>query len=272
MKQNKVFNRIKVCHAGLDQAPICLIHKRGTAMNKDVKVIDANMPEHEVRPDAAAFLASSIHDMKNSISILINGLERVLAQISPESFSAYQDMVHMTYEAKRINSNLIQLLTVYKVGENLYPFDPLPQSINEFALNIFSQQEPLLKSQGVTMELDYDEALYWQFDEDLVSGVISHALNNAIHHTRGKVKLVIRKADEMLELRVEDNGPGFPVHIMQNGVAAMRGINFQGGSTGLGLYFSAMVAKMHSRKGKTGEILLENGGAYGGGCFVLRLP
>ena len=36
--------------------------------------------------------------------------------------------------------------------------------------------------------------------------------------------------------------------------------------------FSAMVAKMHHRLGKTGEILLENGGAYNGGCFVLRLP
>lgn len=241
-------------------------------MNNDMETVDANMPERSFQPDTAAFLASSVHDMKNSIGILINGLEQVLTQISPESFPAHQDMVHMTYEAKRINSNLIQLLTVYKVGENMYPFDPAPQSIDEFALNIFYQQEPALKFQGITLELDYDKELYWQFDGDLVSGIIGNALNNAIHYAKGKVKLVIRKSGEMLELRVDDNGFGFPAHMIQEGVAAMHGTNFQGGSTGLGLYFSAMVAKMHTRGDKTGEISLENGGSYGGACFVLRLP
>ena len=241
-------------------------------MNECLKTGDVSTPEPEPRPDTATFLASSVHDMKNSISVLIDGLERVLDQVSPESFPAYQDMVHMTYEAKRINSNLIQLLTIYKIGKNIYPFDPLPQSINEFALNIYSQQEPLLQSKGDILELDYDKSLYWQFDEDLVGGVISHALNNAIHYAKGKVKLVIREAGGMLELRIEDNGSGFPAQMIQEGVVAMHGTNFQGGSTGLGLYFSAMVAKMHSRKDKTGEIILENGGSYGGGCFVLRLP
>lgn len=231
-----------------------------------------DMPECESQPDVSMFLASSVHDMKNSISILIGGLERVLEQVSPESFSAYQDVAHMVYESKRINSNLIQLLTVYKVGKNIYPFDPLPQSMNEFALNIFSQQEPLLQPRGITLEMDYDEALYWQFDEALVGGVISHALNNAIHYTKDKVRLVIRKFNGMLELRVEDNGSGFPSRMVQEGIDAMHGTDFRGGSTGLGLYFSAMVAKMHRRRDKTGEIRLENGGAYNGGCFVLHLP
>ena len=84
------------------------------------------MLERESQPDMSMFLASSVHDMKNSVSILIGGLEQVLAQVSPESFPAYQDVAHMLYETKRINSNLIQLLTTYKVGQNIYPFDPLP--------------------------------------------------------------------------------------------------------------------------------------------------
>lgn len=230
------------------------------------------MPECESQPDVSLFLASSVHDMKNSISVLIGGLERVLEQASPESFPAYRDVSHMVYESKRINSNLIQLLTLYKIGRNIYPFDPLPQSISDFASIIYSQQEILLQSNGITLEMDYDESLYWQFDEALVGGVISHALNNAIHYTRDRVRLVIQKSNEMLELRVEDNGLGFPANMLQEGMAAMHCTNFQDGSTGLGLYFSAMVAKMHSRKNRTGEIFLENGGAYGGGCFVLRLP
>ncbi len=241
-------------------------------MNKNLQPGNASGSEGETRPDTAMFLASSVHDMKNSISILIGGLEQVLEQVSPESFPAYQDVAHMVYESKRINSNLIQLLTLYKVGQHIYPFDPLPQSISEFATIIYSQQETLLKSKGITFEMDYDEALYWQFDEALVGSVISHALNNAIHYTKDKIKLAIRESGEMLELRVEDNGSGFPARMVQEGIDAMHGTDFQGGSTGLGLYFSAMVAKMHKRMGKTGSIGLENGGAYGGGCFVLHLP
>lgn len=230
-----------------------------------------SMKEHEPQPGMSMFLASSVHDMKNSISILIGGLEHVLDQVKPETFPAYQEVAHMMYETKRINDNLIQLLTMYKVGEDLYPFDPLPQSIHEFALTIRSQQEPLLRSRNIVLELDYDESLYWQFDEDLVGGVINHALNNAFHYTRDRIKLAIRELDGMLELRVEDNGSGFPPKILQEGADAMQGIDFQGGSTGLGLYFSARVAAMHHRLGKTGNIRIENIEA-GGGCFVLQLP
>ena len=50
---------------------------------------------------------------------------------------------------------------------------------------------------------------------------------------------------------------------------AARGVNFLTNSTGLGLYFSSEVAKMHKHRGRSGALRLENGGAYGGGCFVL---
>lgn len=230
-----------------------------------------SMNEHEPQPGMSMFLASSIHDMKNSISILIGGLEHVLEQATPETLPAYQEVVHMMYETKRINNNLIQLLTLYKVGEDLYPFDPLPQSLHEFALTVRSQQEHMLQSRNITLEMDYDESMYWQFDEDLVGGVINHALNNAFHYTKDHVRLAIREVNGMLELRIEDNGNGFPPKLLQEGADAMRGIDFQGGSTGLGLHFSAKVASMHHRRGKTGEIRLENNATIGG-CFILLLP
>ena len=82
--------------------------------------------EHGPQPDMSMFLASSVHDMKNSISILIGGLEQVLEQVSPESFPAYQNVAHMVYESKRINSNLMQLLTLYKIGQHMYPLTRSP--------------------------------------------------------------------------------------------------------------------------------------------------
>jgi hypothetical protein len=55
-------------------------------------------------------------------------------------------------------------------------------------------------------------------------------------------------------------------------VSAAAGVNFMTNSTGLGLYFSSEVARMHKHRGRHGALRLENGGAFGGGCFVLTLP
>lgn len=230
------------------------------------------MNEQETQPDISIFLASAIHDMKNSISMMIGFLEKTLADVDPASFPAYRGMAHMLYETKRINSNLIQLLTLYKVGSHLYPFDPLPHALEDFVEEIVSQNRPLLDAKGIAIEVDCDAGVTRDFDEDLVGGVINHALNNAFHYTRDRVRLIVRESDGFVEFRVEDNGEGYPPAMLAEGGEAMRGVDFRGGSTGLGLYFSAAVAKLHKTRSRSGTILLENGGAWGGGCFVMRLP
>ena len=181
-------------------------------------------------------------------------------------------MAHMIYETRRINNNLIQLLTLYKTGHSLYPFDPQAPSVADELRLIGEQNRALAVSRSIAIELVADEDLYWEFDEDLIGGVIGNALNNAIHYTQDCIRLIASETDGMLEIRVEDNGKGYPQMMLDAGVEAMRGVDFLGGSTGLGLHFSAVAAKMHRNRGRSGEIKLENGGSLSGGCFILRLP
>lgn len=233
-----------------------------------------NTPPTAAQPpvDMAAFLASSAHDMKNSISLLIRGLEGILDSADARALAAYDDLAQMTYEAKRVNSNLIQLLTLYKIGQEIYPFDPRPVALADFVGLIAAQSDALMKSQGVTLDFASEPDLYWDFDEDLIAGVIGNAFNNAIHYTRDRVRLSAARVGDGLELRIEDNGSGYPQHMLDECAERMRGVDFAAGSTGLGLYFSAIVARLHQHRGQRGEIRLENGGALGGGCFILRLP
>lgn len=230
------------------------------------------MDNIEQAPDITAFLASSIHDMKNSISVLINFMEDQLADIELQDSPALRKMPPMLYEVKRVNSNLIQLLTIYKVGSTVYPFDLTENSLGEFMEEVLSQSKHLLDYQNIQMEYEFDPDLYWYFDRELVSGVISHALNNSAHYTKDKLRLSAKQTDAGLEFHIEDNGQGYPPSVLETGHAIEQGVNFSTGSTGLGLYFSSMVAKMHKNQGKIGSITLKNGGAYGGGCFILRLP
>lgn len=222
--------------------------------------------------DMTTFLASSVHDMKNSVSLLISGLEKTLASTSPEVLPTYGELSQMTYEAKRINHNLVQLLTLYKLDQQIYPFDPQYLAVDEFLAGVAEQTASLLRSQGMELELDAPSELYWPFDEDLVTGVIGNAVSNALRYTHRRVRLGAREADGFLEIRIEDDGPGYPPAMIDQTQAAQRGAGFQTGSTGLGLHFSTKVAQLHRNRSRCGDIRLENGGAYGGGCFVLRLP
>lgn len=223
----------------------------------------------ETSPDISAFLASAIHDMKNSIGILINLLETNIAELGPD---AQEKTAPMLYEVKRVNDNLIQMLAIYKIGNQFYPFDLAENSIDDFVMEIAEQSKAMLDYFGIALDVDFEEGLTWYFDYELIFGAISHALNNATHYTKDKLRLSVKEEDGELVMRVEDNGSGYPASVIEAGHAINRGVNFTSGSTGLGLYFSSMVAKLHKNRGKTGSISLENGGKFGGSCFILRLP
>ncbi|SFN57334.1 Histidine kinase-, DNA gyrase B-, and HSP90-like ATPase [Formivibrio citricus] len=230
------------------------------------------MEEKDSLPDMSFFLASSVHDMKNSLSLLSNRMEHFLGELTPDSFPGYEDLSQMLYETKRVNHNLIQLLALYKVGNHLYPFDPQPFLLNDFVHEMEAQCRPLLASRLIELETSCPDDLIWYFDEELVNGVIGQAINNASQYTRDRIRLSAAQVGDMLEIRVEDNGAGYPASMLQAIESEQRGISFGSGSTGLGLYFGRTVAAMHRNKGLHGRLRLENGGCYGGGCCILQLP
>lgn len=222
-------------------------------------------------PVLSLFLASSVHDMKNSVNMLSGSLESLLGELDPQAFASYPQLAHMLFEVRRVNGNLTQLLTLYKLGEQRYPFDPQDYSITQFVNELAGQNRPLLESRHIKFYLDFPGDEIWHFDEDLVGGIINHAINNAIRYTEDKIRLAFAVRDEWLEIHVEDNGAGYPESMLADQDAALA-TNFHTGSTGLGLYFSKAVARLHKHRGREGSVRLENGGALGGGCFILQIP
>lgn len=228
----------------------------------------------------ALFLASTAHDMKNSISVLSGTLERLLDGASPQTDTAdpqFAQMAQMLYQTRRLNDNLMQLLALYKqVGQPEYPFDVQPIPAVELAEQVAALGRVLLQSRGIAFAVDVDPDLIWHLDEDLIAGVVSHAVNNAVNYTRDRIRLALRQQDALLEIRVEDNGAGYPQALLDAGAAAMSGVasgvDFRTNSAGLGLYFAREVARMHRHRGRHGAVRLENGGSLGGGCFILTLP
>lgn len=219
-------------------------------------------------------IASSIHDMKNSLNMQINYLEGVAVECRQRGDTAtFENLERVIYQSNRMNSNLIQLLSLYKLGKSIYPIDIAEHSVAEVIEESLLQNKSIMDFKGLAVTVDCDPHCYWYFDRDLVIGVLINALNNAYNYTNDKIRIAAHTVDGCLELRVEDDGRGYPASMLLGaGVPINANSNFLNGSTGLGFYFSYHVARLHHDGGRTGTLGIENGGAYGGGCFVLRLP
>jgi two-component system sensor histidine kinase SenX3 len=220
------------------------------------------------------FIASSIHDMKNSLNVQVSGLEKIALQIRQQGDSStFQSLGLMIYQANRMNANLVQLLSLYKLEKSIYPIDIDQNSVSDLIDEVVLQNKSILEFKGITIDVNCQANCYWYLDRDLITGILINAVNNAYNYTRDKILISAKIDGGILELRVDDNGAGYPAYMLQDdNVSANKGVSFSSGSTGLGFYFSSQVAGLHKNGAKQGSLAIENGGAYGGGCFVVRLP
>ena len=219
-------------------------------------------------------IASSIHDMKNSLNLQVSALERIALQARDKGDTAvFEDLGHVIYQANRMNLNLVELLSLYKLGKSIYPVNINDHAVADVIEEAVLQNKPMMDFKGIAISVDCQLDCTWYLDRELIKGVLVNALNNAYHYTSDKIHIVARVKDRQLELRVEDDGRGYPDKMLfSDDVACAKGVNFETGSTGLGFYFCSQVAQLHKSGSRRGSLTIENGGALGGGCFVVRLP
>lgn len=234
-------------------------------------------PQHPL--DMSTFVTAAAHDMKNSISVIAALLEDALREMDDTSATttsaiAVRSVTHQAlYETQRVNCHLIQIMAIYKINQGLYPFDPEEIELCSFMEEAAARVRPLASIKGLNVEVligaHTGECF---FDRELIFSVIVQSLFNAIKYTRTRIRLAATQCNGQFEIRIEDDGAGFPAFMLEHGFAERSSIDTRTGSTGLGLYFARQVAQLHSYGGNEGSTRLTNGGALGGGCFVLTLP
>lgn len=223
--------------------------------------------------DFASILASAVHDMKNSLSMLLNSLEEVAEFCQPTTPDGAGKVAQLQYEGKRLNGQLVQLLTLYKIGKSQYLLNLDEHDLADFLQEATLHHRELFKLREVELTVDAPPGLTWFFDRNLIHGVLNNVLNNAYKYTLNRVAVSARVEQGMLAVRVCDNGEGYPEGMLQSDSDHQQtGISVTSGSTGLGLYFSQQVATLHRHKSKQGQISLDNGGIDGGGRFTIFLP
>jgi len=222
--------------------------------------------------DFSTVLASSVHDMKNSLSMLLNTIEDIAQECDPDACAAAEKLTLLQYEGQRVNNHLIQMLSIYKIENAQYTANMGEHCVADFLEEAALLHEPLLTPKGITIETMCDPDLMGFFDREIVAGVINNVVNNAYRYSKDRIRLSSNVVDEYIVISIEDNGEGYPKSMLGKNTSIFTNDTGQLGSTGLGLYFSSLVANIHKNKEKSGFIRCTNEGIDGGGRFDFYFP
>ena len=221
--------------------------------------------------DLSMLLASSVHDIKNSLGMLLNALDEMAGIDSCEDPEQKKHYSVLRSEASRINNALISLLGLYHIGNDHLAVNMEEVYLLDFLEEQVANQALLLDTNDIKAGIHCTDDLVGFFDENLIAGVINNIIVNAAKYTKNSITLNALQDDDYLMIEIADNGDGYPEDILDNFNRQERRIDFASGSTHLGLYFASEIATLHQCKGKKGRIELSNR-PEGGGCFRLFLP
>lgn len=225
----------------------------------------------EPQIDFSMILASSVHDMKNSLAMLLGTLDQFSAGCSGTcAASGKLEQIH--YQGQRLSGDLVQLLTLYKMQHQQYTPKIDEYDVGDFLQESVAMHESVLRSRGITIEAQCPPDLRGYFDRDMIASIINNVINNACKYTKSLVRVTGIERDGYTLITVDDDGAGYPAHMLEQSGAETRPINVRTGSTSLGLYFAGLIARAHTNKGRHGSIRCSNDGIDGGGRFSLFLP
>ncbi|MFJ2284199.1 sensor histidine kinase [Pseudomonas sp. NPDC087803] len=230
------------------------------------------MNQDEQALDFSTVIASTVHDMKNSLAMLTQAHSQWLARLPQEQRSGAEQGV-IDFEFAHLNGMLVQLLGLYKLGVNQLPLQPAYHELDDFIEAQLASHQEVFASRGIiaTYEVDPLSPLGF-FDRELVASVLGNCINNAIRYARESLLITVSDEAGQLVLSINDDGDGYPAEMLERQADYVQGINHSSGSTGLGLYFANRIAALHQRNGVVGHTEIRNGGPLGGGVFSLYLP
>jgi K+-sensing histidine kinase KdpD len=230
------------------------------------------MSREDTSIDFSTILGSAVHDMKNSLCLLMQSIESLGQSLVETDPVSREHLASAHYEAARLNTGLVQLLSLYRAGSDNLPLNIDEYHIDDVIEDLLATNESYLNHKNMILEVSQSADLVWYLDADLIGILLNDVLINAMRYSKKNIHLSVYMEHKQLVFKVEDDGPGYPKSMLDAQSIQMQQCDIGEGRTGLGLYFARLIAKAHTKGETEGKIYLENGGSLGGSVFILTLP
>lgn len=226
--------------------------------------------EKKVFESKITFFVNLVHEIRTPLSLITLPLERIRQRQHDHDESRYLSVISKNVGYLLSITN--QLLDFQKVENGKFEIHRANSSMSAIMRNTYGQFSALCDAEGRKLEMQLpDDDITIAVDEAAVGKILMNLMGNAVKYTRTRITMrLLRGADGMVEIQVEDDGPGIPdadkkrifdtfYQVSNDNVAKMMG-------TGLGLTFSKTIAVAHG-----GDLCVADAPG-GGSCFRLLLP
>ncbi|WP_438971589.1 ATP-binding protein [Methylophaga sp.] len=141
-----------------------------------------------------------------------------------------------------------------------------PVSLGEIIYKIISSLDKVYLSKTIQTQCEIERDAYIHADEGDMYELLGNILENAYKYCHSQVHVIVHTVNDMIVIRVEDDGSGIPMRA--EGFVIKRGhrIDTQAEGQGLGLAIVSDIIMAYE-----GNINLERG-HLGGARFVIELP
>jgi signal transduction histidine kinase len=202
------------------------------------------------------FVSIASHELRTPMTAIKNSLWLALFS-SNESFStSTKKYLKTAYNSTERLLRLVQdILTVSKIEANNFTLKPKKVDIKKLISNVMMENEALQKKKKISLQLSEISAYTLFIDAEKIHLVLQNILGNAIKFTpsKGVIRLTSTVLENTYILSISDTGPGISEDDMCKLFEKFSRIEKSyaktpESGTGLGLYISQQIMKMHQGK------------------------
>jgi len=213
------------------------------------------------------FVADAGHELRTPLALLRTELE--LARRRPRSQAELERALDSTAEeVDRLSRLAENMLVLASAEEGRLPIDETEFPVRELLESVARRFEARATAAGRALELSAPTRITLKGDRLRLEQALGNLVDNALRHGSGQVRLDAAARNGLVELRVSDEGVGFPPEFISRAFErfsradAARGR----GGAGLGLAIVDAVARAHGGSAKAAN---ETGG---GAAVTVVLP
>jgi signal transduction histidine kinase len=231
-------------------------------MTRELMAKDTELVRTASAGEIGQLVSGVMHDLGNSVSVIL-----LSAQIAGEDKEVDKKDIERIIKAAKFSKNVISNALSIVRGRD-YVFEP--GNIREPLENAVQLVDYAARKKGVSIKIELAA------DLPPVSMSVVHmerffinTLSNSLSFVPQDGEVAVKAGVEAgggVEIRVSDNGSGFPEAMLKDGIQAFQTARKETGGTGLGLYVCAQIVEKHG-----GKISIFNGPA-GGAVVKVSLP
>lgn len=159
------------------------------------------------------FVTIASHQLRTPLSIIKWYVDFL---ITGDAGEMTKEQLKYLKEVYNSNERLIELvnalLDVSRIDLGTFSIEPEPMDIIQAANTAFKKHAKELRKKNIYLEKEYDRLPEINLDPRLTGIVFDNIITNAIKYTpeNGRIKLVIKKTDKDVFIKISDSGCGIP--------------------------------------------------------------